>query len=93
MTEHFKFDAGYSLVDLQQQLTEYQGLNGPLVGIGNQAGTTIGSFDEDGDGEGSIELRPGKPLRIPPGVVIDTDIVFVTGQMQTVTAYSVPPAQ
>lgn len=87
MTEHFKFSSDYSLLDLEEQLTEFQGMNGPLVGIGNQAGSTIGSFDEDGTGGEKIELRPGKPLPHPPGVVIDTDIVFVLGHMQTVTAY------
>ena len=87
MTEHFQFSAAYSLSELEGQLTEFQGVNGPLVGIGNQAGSTIGSFDEDGINGGRIELRLGKPLPHPPGVVVDTDIVFILGHMQTVTAY------
>ena len=92
MIKHKAFDASLSLADLQVALTELDGPRKALIGIGNQAGETIGSYDTDQAGTRNILLCPGMPLAQPPGVVIDTDIVFVTGQMQTVTAYRMPAA-
>lgn len=90
MIKHKAFDATCSLAELEAAMTELDGPRKALVGIGNQAGETIGSYDTDQAGSHNILLRPGKPLSQPPGVVIDTDIVFITGQMQTVTAYRMP---
>lgn len=89
MTEHCKCEPGFSLTELEDALNEFQDALGPLVGIGHQAGDTIASFDDGATATHAVQLRPGKPLPHPPGAVIDTDAVYVTGQLQTVTAYRV----
>ena len=87
MTKHKSFSPAYSLNELAAQLGEHEGGLGGLVAIGHQAGDTIGSFRFEADGNGHVILRPGRPLPEPPGPVIDTDTVYILGQLQQVTAY------
>ncbi len=87
MIKHKAFAASCSLAELEAAMNELDGPRKALIGIGNQAGETIGSYDRDKKGNRKIILRPGKPIPVPPGTVIDTDIVYITGQLQTVTAY------
>ena len=87
MIKHKAFLASCSLTELQDAMNELDGPRKALIGIGNQAGETIGSYEKGKTGNRAIILRPGKPIPDPPGAVIDTYIVYVTGQLQTVTAY------
>ena len=87
MIRNAKFAAGYSLTDLCNALNDYEGLWGDLISIGNNAGDTIGSYDDAQPGTATVVLRSG-PARARPGEIpIATDEVYITGQLQLVTAY------
>lgn len=87
MKQALSFRAELSLSGLAKKLGQFEGLCGALIGLGNQDGVTIGSYDDDQDGEGILHLRIGAPVAAPSGLVIATGTVFILGQRQIVTAY------
>lgn len=87
MIKHRGFPASCNLADLQAAMIELDGPRKALTGIGHDAGRTIGSYDTEQAGNRNIILRSGGPIADPPGAVIATGIVYIIGQLQTVTAY------
>lgn len=86
MIRNAQFKPGLSLATLQGQLNRFEALWGALVGIGNQGGFTIGSYDGDETGNRRIRLVPGAVEPSPGQSHVDTGQVFIVGQLQTVTA-------
>lgn len=54
MIKHKAFLASCSLADLQAAMNELDGPRKALIGIGNQAGETIGSYDTEKKGNRNI---------------------------------------
>ena len=86
MIRNAKFAASCTLTMLHDRLNEYEGLWGGLISIGNNAGDTIGSYD-DGQPGAHVTLRPGPADPRPGEISIATDEVYITGRLQQVTAY------
>lgn len=87
MIRNAKFAASYTLAELRDMLNLYEGLWGGLISIGSNGGDTIGSYDDGRPGTHRIALRPGAAAPQPGEIAIATDSVYVTGQLQQVTAY------
>lgn len=68
-------------------LNLYEGLWGALTSISNAGGDTIGTYDDTQAGTHAISIRPGGPSPEGGETVIATDMVFVSAQLQQVTAY------
>ena len=89
MIRNAQFAASYSLTELRDMLNLYEGLWGGLISIGNNNGDTIGSYDDGQPGTHHITLRPGAGAPQPGETAIATDDVYITGQLQQVTAYRI----